>query len=41
MNLLVGEFVAIRKFSEFYFAQNFCHIPIAKLKQICYNVDIS
>ena len=41
MRFSIGDFVAIRKFSDFLFMSNFCRQPIAELKQMCYNYDIS
>ncbi|HBN13197.1 MAG TPA: hypothetical protein DD415_06245 [Clostridiales bacterium] len=40
MHFSIGNFVAIRKFSDFLFMSNFCSLPIAKLKQMCYNYVI-
>ena len=41
MRFPVENFAAIRKISDYLFVSNFCRQPIAKLKQMCYNYDIS
>ena len=41
MRFPVVNFAAIRKIYDFLFVFNFCRQPIAKLKQMCYNYDIS